>query len=156
MSEASSACVSALLLGWISHFGVPDHITSNRGTPFMSHLWSSLMQLLGITLEDIESKVDAKLSIVESKLTNHFCYFFDNFNKSLEATFSNIDKKKLSQVMSSSIHDTVEQDSISSQDVTFRSFSAPFPVAVRFEHTSDKGGCSGSTFWWFFPSYHAV
>ena len=39
ISEASSStCASALLSGWISRFGVPEHITSNHGPPFMSQL----------------------------------------------------------------------------------------------------------------------
>ena len=51
MSEASSfACALALLSGWISRFDMPEHITPNRGTPFTSQLWSSLMQFLGTTL----------------------------------------------------------------------------------------------------------
>ena len=49
MQDATSAsCVNALL-SWISRFGIPEHITSDRGTPFTSHLWTSLATLLGVT-----------------------------------------------------------------------------------------------------------
>ncbi|XP_066974326.1 uncharacterized protein [Macrobrachium rosenbergii] len=48
MQEATaSACAEALLSSWISHFGVPDHITADRGLAFLSELWSALARLLG-------------------------------------------------------------------------------------------------------------
>ena len=48
MSEATAeACAQALLNGWISRFGVPDDITSDRGPAFISHLWRALGQLMG-------------------------------------------------------------------------------------------------------------
>ena len=49
MQDATAtSCVSALL-SWISRFGIPEHITSDRGTPFTSQMWSSLAKLLGTT-----------------------------------------------------------------------------------------------------------
>ena len=51
MSNATSAsCALSLLSGWISRFGIPDHITSDRGTTFTSQLWISLGQLMGTTV----------------------------------------------------------------------------------------------------------
>lgn len=51
MSDATSAsCASALLSGWIARFGIPEHITSDRGTSFTSQLWTSLGQLLGTSI----------------------------------------------------------------------------------------------------------
>ena len=50
MKTASTTdCVEALLHHWIAKFGVPDDITSDRGTPFTSNLWTNLAQRLGIT-----------------------------------------------------------------------------------------------------------
>ncbi|XP_076029133.1 uncharacterized protein LOC143017980 [Oratosquilla oratoria] len=46
-NATSSSCTGALLSGCISRFGIPEHITSARGTIFMSQLWTSLGQLLG-------------------------------------------------------------------------------------------------------------
>ncbi|XP_066964198.1 uncharacterized protein [Macrobrachium rosenbergii] len=51
MEEASTAsCAEALLSSWISCFGVPDIITTNRGPSFLSELWVSLACLMGTTL----------------------------------------------------------------------------------------------------------
>ena len=82
--------------------------------------------------EDIQSKVNAKLSIVKNEMTNQFRSFFDELAR-VEVKFSSINQK-LSQVISSSSHDVVEQNVFTSQDVTNRSLSAPPLVAVRFEH----------------------
>ncbi len=41
MSDMSAeACVKALVFSWISHFGVPETITSDRGMQFTSNIWS--------------------------------------------------------------------------------------------------------------------
>ena len=37
----------ALITGWISRFGIPSTITTDRGAQFESHLWHNLMKLLG-------------------------------------------------------------------------------------------------------------
>ncbi|XP_068228090.1 uncharacterized protein [Palaemon carinicauda] len=46
----STSCSSALLSGWMTRFGIPEHITSDRGTTFTSQLWTSFTKLLRITL----------------------------------------------------------------------------------------------------------
>jgi hypothetical protein len=40
----------AFLGGWIQHFGLPSDISSDRGSQFMSALWSDLSMLLGTKL----------------------------------------------------------------------------------------------------------
>ena len=51
MEEASTmSCATALLNAWISRFGLPEHITSDRGSVFTSDIWSSLAKLLGVNL----------------------------------------------------------------------------------------------------------
>ena len=47
---SACTCAGALLRGWISRFGIPCHITSDRGAQFTSALWAALGQILGITL----------------------------------------------------------------------------------------------------------
>ena len=49
-SATADACAEALLHGWISRFGVPDDITSDRGPAFISHLWTALGELMGTTV----------------------------------------------------------------------------------------------------------
>merc|ERR1712035_299109 len=43
----TQSCLKALLT-WIAAHGVPEHISSDRGTPFMSSLWTNLTNLVGI------------------------------------------------------------------------------------------------------------
>ena len=47
-STTAADCASALFSTWISRFGVPSIITSDRGPQFISALWSSLCSILGI------------------------------------------------------------------------------------------------------------
>jgi hypothetical protein len=50
LSETSTAaCVKALTFTWISHFGVPETITSDRGLQFTSKLWFKLCEMLHIS-----------------------------------------------------------------------------------------------------------
>ena len=44
------ACARALIYHWISRFGIPMDMSSDRGSQFTSQLWSSVAKLLGITL----------------------------------------------------------------------------------------------------------
>ena len=51
MQEATSkSCAEAFLNNWISRFGVPEFITSDRGTTFTSDLWKNLARLMGCRL----------------------------------------------------------------------------------------------------------
>ena len=43
----ANSCARAFLTDWVSIFGVPDHITSDRGSVFVSDLWKSLAALMG-------------------------------------------------------------------------------------------------------------
>ena len=47
-STTATACADALVAGWISRFGVPAIITTDRGVQFTSAVWSILCQRLGI------------------------------------------------------------------------------------------------------------
>lgn len=42
-------CAKAFVRHWISRFGVPGDVTSDRGRQFTSHLWHGLNSLLGIS-----------------------------------------------------------------------------------------------------------
>jgi hypothetical protein len=43
------ACAKALTFTWISRFGVPEMITSDRGPQFTSNLWFNLCEMLHIS-----------------------------------------------------------------------------------------------------------
>ena len=47
-STTASACADALVSGWISRFGVPAAITTDRGVQFTSAVWDVLCKRLGI------------------------------------------------------------------------------------------------------------
>ncbi len=46
---STTACAKALVFSWISHFGVPETITSDRGLQFTSNIWSQLCEMLHIS-----------------------------------------------------------------------------------------------------------
>jgi cleavage and polyadenylation specificity factor subunit 1 len=49
LSEMSAAaCAKALTFPWISRFGVPETITSDRGPQFTFNLWFKLCEMLNI------------------------------------------------------------------------------------------------------------
>ena len=51
MTEATAhARAEALLYNWVSRFGVPDDITTDRGPTSVSQLWTALAQLMGTSL----------------------------------------------------------------------------------------------------------
>ena len=47
-SITAAECARALFAGWVSRFGVPATITSDRGAQFTSALWAGLCSLLNI------------------------------------------------------------------------------------------------------------
>jgi hypothetical protein len=50
LSETSpAACAKVLTFTWISRFGVPETITSDRGPQFTSNLWFQLCEMLNIS-----------------------------------------------------------------------------------------------------------
>ncbi len=47
--KSAAACAKALTFTWISRFGAPKTITSNRGSQFTSNLWFKLCEMLHIS-----------------------------------------------------------------------------------------------------------
>jgi transposase InsO family protein len=47
-STTSAACAFAFIASWVSRFGVPASITSDRGPQFTSSLWSAVCSQLGV------------------------------------------------------------------------------------------------------------
>jgi len=50
VSTTASACAQALVHHWVSRFGVPSTITSDRGPQFTSAVWSALASILNLRL----------------------------------------------------------------------------------------------------------
>jgi len=46
-STSTESIADTFVGGWVARFGVPDHITSDRGPQFCSSLWAQLSQQLG-------------------------------------------------------------------------------------------------------------
>jgi hypothetical protein len=49
LETSAAACAKALTFTWISRFGVPKRITSDRGPQFTSNLWFHLCEMLNIS-----------------------------------------------------------------------------------------------------------
>ncbi|XP_068205299.1 uncharacterized protein [Palaemon carinicauda] len=64
-TATSMSCTLASLSGWIAKFGIPEYITSDRGTTFTSKLWTSLANLLGIILPQTTVYKPAANGLVE-------------------------------------------------------------------------------------------
>jgi transposase InsO family protein len=47
-ATAAADCAQALFVHWISRYGVPDFVTSNRGPQFASEVWAAMCRRLGI------------------------------------------------------------------------------------------------------------
>jgi hypothetical protein len=51
LSDTSTmSCARAFISNWIARFGLPSHLSSDRGPQFTSDLWSTIAQLFGIQL----------------------------------------------------------------------------------------------------------
>ncbi|XP_076043752.1 uncharacterized protein LOC143026857 [Oratosquilla oratoria] len=61
----ASSCTTAFLSGCICRFGLPEHVTSYRGTCFISRLWQSLAEPLGTTAHHTTSYNPAANGMLE-------------------------------------------------------------------------------------------
>lgn len=66
MEDASArSCAAAFLSSWISRFGTPDAVTSDRGSVFLSDFWRSLGVLMGTRLYHTTAYNPAANGLVE-------------------------------------------------------------------------------------------
>jgi hypothetical protein len=49
-STLEASCADALISGWVSRFGVPKQVTSDRGRQFYSSVWGALTRQLGVKM----------------------------------------------------------------------------------------------------------
>ena len=62
---SADSCIQTLI-GWISRFGIPSHITSDRGSQFTSILWLGIAKSLGYTLHHTTAYHPQANGMVES------------------------------------------------------------------------------------------
>ncbi len=80
IKDATAAtCAQVLLQHWVARMGIPLNITSDRGTQFVSGLWSALAKLLGCRLWQTMAYYPQSNSMVE------------RFHHQLKAHFANLD-----------------------------------------------------------------
>ena len=65
VDSSATSCATSFLSAWVSRFGVPLHITSNRGSSFTLLLWTSLNKFLGSTGHQMASYNPQANGIVE-------------------------------------------------------------------------------------------
>ena len=65
VEATAQACVEALLSNWVSRFGIPDDITSDRGSTFTSQIWTALGHLMGSKVHHTTSYNPAANGMVE-------------------------------------------------------------------------------------------
>ena len=61
----SKTVARSFMLNWISRYGTPTHLTSDRGAQFTSMLWKNLMEMFGITLTQTTSYHPQSNGLVE-------------------------------------------------------------------------------------------
>lgn len=61
----AETCATALINGWISRFGCPEHITTDRGRQFVSHTFKELATLIGSSHHTTTSYHPAANGLVE-------------------------------------------------------------------------------------------
>ena len=64
-NTSTKECVNALTYGWISRFGTPLEMTSDRGSQFTSALWANIAQRLGTRLHHTTAYHPQSNGIVE-------------------------------------------------------------------------------------------
>lgn len=57
--------VEALMVHWVSQFGVPHHLTSDQGAQFMYALWSVISSTLGVQLHHTSAYHPQSNGVVE-------------------------------------------------------------------------------------------
>ncbi|XP_068203033.1 uncharacterized protein [Palaemon carinicauda] len=61
----TQACAEALLSSWVSRFGVPDDITTDKGPAFLPEIWRAQANLMGTTLHSTTAYNPAANGMVE-------------------------------------------------------------------------------------------
>ncbi len=83
LSEMSAAaCAKALTFTWISRFGVPETITSDRGPQFTSKLWFQLCKMLNISHKQTTAyHPESNTAVERLHARTHKLSFQMNFSK---------------------------------------------------------------------------
>ena len=63
-TQTAEACLKGVLQ-WISHYGLPESIVTDRGTNFTSNIWQQVTESLGIRLQHVTAYNPEANGIVE-------------------------------------------------------------------------------------------
>ena len=77
----TETCALALIFHWIARFGIPLDMTSDRGSQFMSNLWTTIAKLLGTRLQHTTTYHPQTNGLVER--------FHRHLNSTLRAQLTN-------------------------------------------------------------------
>ncbi len=83
VESSAQPCGEALIHGWVSRFGVPADISSDRGAQFTSHLWDAMTNGLGTTLHHTTADHPQSNGLVE--------HFHRNLKEALKASLDTPD-----------------------------------------------------------------
>ncbi|XP_076066147.1 uncharacterized protein LOC143039788 [Oratosquilla oratoria] len=65
VNASASSCTASPISEWFAKFSLPDHVTSDRGTAFTLHLWTSLGPLLGTIIHHTTAYNPEAIGMVE-------------------------------------------------------------------------------------------
>jgi transposase InsO family protein len=86
---AAASCADALIAGWISRYGVPAQLTSDRGTQFTSAIWDAMCQRLGIQHQPTPAFHPQANCMVER------CHYISTKGPPIASKFRRLDTEKL-------------------------------------------------------------
>jgi len=137
MTDATAeSCATAFLTQWVSRFGVPTTITSDRGRQFESALWKALNNLLGTTRQRTTAYHPQSNGVVER--------FHRHLKTSLKARCTDSNWSQHLAIVLLGIRSTPKEDlNCSSAELVY---GCPLRLPGEFFATPDTGPADPASF----------